>query len=145
MKNYFELFDLEERFDINDEELDKNYFELQAKYHPDMSEALGDAKVNYDMALLVNEAYKSLKSPWLRANHILELHGIFITDDKIAPKLPTEKLEEILEVIEAKDAGIKERLDKMFQNLAKAFASNNYSEAALIALEIRYINRAVSL
>ena len=95
MQNFFTLFNLEERFDIDFEWLDERYFELQAKYHPDRSS-------DHNMGLLVNEGYKKLQDNFERANHILELHGIFVTNDKLAPKLSPEKLDRILEIIENK-------------------------------------------
>ena len=130
MQNFFTLFNLKERFDIDLQQLDTIYFALQMQYHPDRC-------LDANMGLLVNEGYKILKDNFARANHILELHGIFITNNKLAPKLPPEKLEQILDIIENKCDAIPGILDE----LTKAFAGGDYNKAAVVAMELRYLER----
>ena len=130
MQNFFTLFDLEERFDIDMEQLDTRYFAMQSQYHPDRSSDL-------NMALLVNQGYKILKDNFERANHILELHGIFVTNNKLAPKLSPEKLEEILEIIENKT----DPIPAIIESITQALAAKDYTKAAMHVLELRYMEK----
>jgi len=132
-QNYFTLFGLEERFDIDLDELDMHYFELQAKHHPDRSSDI-------NRSLLVNEGYKILKDNFERASHILELHGIFVKDDKLAPKLPTEKLEKILEIIEHPRY---DPISDIINSITEAFELKDYALAAMHVLELRYLEKGM--
>ncbi len=134
MQNFFTLFNLEERFDIDLNELDVRYFALQSQYHPDRSD---DA----NMGLLINEGYKILQDNFERANHILELHGIFVTNNKLAPTIPAEKLEEILDTIDNIDEI--DPFPELLQSISYAFAQKDYQTAALLTLELRYIERSM--
>ena len=132
MQNFFTLFNITERFDIDLEELDARYFELQAKYHPDRSS-------DPNMGLLINEGYRKLQDDFERANHILELHGIFVTNNKLAPKLSPEKLEHILEIIENESNPI----SGIVESITRAFAEKNYAKAAEYVLELRYVEKGI--
>jgi len=131
MQNFFTLFNLEERFDIDLDALDMLYFALQAQHHPDRS---SDA----NMGLLINQGYEILKDDFERAAHILELHGIFVKNDKLAPKLSAEKLEEILEIIENAD---NDPIPDILNSITHAFKDKNYTQAAMHVLELRYIEK----
>lgn len=133
MQNFFTLFNLEERFDIDLDALDMRYFALQVQYHPDRS---SDA----NMGLIVNQGYKILKDDFERAAHILELHGIFVKDDRLSPKLSPDKLEEILEIIENADHN---PIPDILDSITHAFADKNYALAATHVLELRYIEKGM--
>ena len=132
MQNFFTIFNLQERFDIDLDELDTHYFKLQAEYHPDRSSDI-------NMGLLVNEGYKILQDNFERSNHILELHGIFVKNDKLAPKLPPAKLEHILDIIENIDKH--NPIPEILESIRNAFAERDYANAALHVLELRYIEK----
>ena len=133
MINFFSLFDLEERFDIDMDELDTRYFSLQSQYHPDRSS-------DVNMGLLVNQGYKILKDNFERAAHILELHGIFVKDDKLAPKLLPEELEKILEIIENPSYN---PIPEILNSITQAFAEKDYKKASLHVLELRYLEKGM--
>jgi molecular chaperone HscB len=132
MQNFFRLFDIPESFDIDLEELDTRYFELQRLYHPDLSS-------DPNIGLLINEGYRKLQDSFERANHILELHGIFVTNDQLAPKLSPEKLENILEIIEKESNAIPDILE----SIARAFEEKDYTKAAEYTLELRYVEKGM--
>ncbi len=55
MKNYFKIFEIEEKFSIDNEILEKRYLELQSEFHPDKSNL-----ENTNLITEINEAYKVL-------------------------------------------------------------------------------------
>lgn len=76
--NYFQLFDLPQRFTVDLDALNAIYRRLQAEVHPDRFAASMDAErlLSLQKATLVNEAYQTLKSPLSRARYLLQLKGI---------------------------------------------------------------------
>ena len=83
--NYFNLLNIDERFDINLNILQQNYKDLMKKYHPDLSHNLdtNEQKNHEIMAIKVNNAKKILESPLWRAQHLLSLkqQNNLINDD----------------------------------------------------------------
>lgn len=69
--NYFELFNLEKKFDINLDDLDKNYFMMQKKFHPDQQ----DKSQNIYNSVLLNDAYKIIKDDYLRSCYLLDIQN----------------------------------------------------------------------
>ena len=78
MQNHFELFGLEPAYALEPERLDRAYREIQAKIHPDRFAHAGDAERRASMqwTTRVNEAYRTLRDPALRARYLLELNGV---------------------------------------------------------------------
>lgn len=81
--NYFELFDLPQKFAVNQDTLTTRYRELQQRYHPDQQQAQRgtadaqgfDASEALRLSTLVNQAHDSLRLPDRRAAYLLQLHG----------------------------------------------------------------------
>lgn len=78
MQNFFELFNLPQRFDLDEKTLDTAYRSIQRLVHPDRfvtaSEAEKRAAVQY--ASLANDGYQTLKDPLKRAVHLCALNGV---------------------------------------------------------------------
>jgi molecular chaperone HscB len=74
-KNYFELFGLPVRFEVNADELSDRYRELQRRVHPDKYATAPDAerRASLQLTTLVNEAFQTLKDPVRRAQYLLGL------------------------------------------------------------------------
>jgi molecular chaperone HscB len=101
-QNYFALFGLPPRYRFDHEKLDAAYRALQREVHPDRYASAGDAerRVALQSSARVNEAYRALKDPVGRAQHLLSLQGI----DALAETntaLPAEFLQRALERREA--------------------------------------------
>ncbi len=78
MENHFELFGLKPAYALEAESLERAYREVQARVHPDRFAHASDAERRASMqwATRANEAYRTLRSPVLRARYLLELHGV---------------------------------------------------------------------
>ena len=77
-KNYFEIFSLQECFDLNMDKLAAEYKNLQSQIHPDKFSDADDVSRLQALQLssIVNDAFDTLKSPLKRAAYILTLNGI---------------------------------------------------------------------
>lgn len=84
MQNYFELFDLEATFAIDDQALSHAYQAQVSKFHPDKfaSKSSSEQLQALQNTSLINSAYDALKSPLERANYLLTLEGINPFDEK---------------------------------------------------------------
>jgi molecular chaperone HscB len=77
-QNYFALFNLPQRFMIDQKRLADSFRKLQREVHPDRH--IGKGKHQQLLAMrfasYINTAYQTLKSPLLRAGYLLELAQI---------------------------------------------------------------------
>ena len=81
--NYFELFGLPESYDLDLAELSKRYRKLQKAVHPDRFASASDLerRLSVQQSALINEAYQTLKSPLRRAQYMLQLKGVDLSND----------------------------------------------------------------
>jgi len=77
-QNFFELFNLDESFEVDLNALTERYHDLQNETHPDKFSGAGEAEKIRALQLnsLLNEAYSTLKTPLKRAGYLLALRGI---------------------------------------------------------------------
>jgi molecular chaperone HscB len=77
-KNYFEIFSLQQGFDLDLDKLAAEYKKLQAQSHPDKFSDADDASRLQALQLssIINDAFEVLKSPVKRAAYLLTLNGI---------------------------------------------------------------------
>ena len=97
-RNPFELFGLAPRFGLDVTALDAAYRRLQSEVHPDRHAHGGDAdkRLALQASAQVNEAYRILRNPVTRAEHLLALHGIDVAQETDT-RLPLDFLERQLE------------------------------------------------
>ena len=84
MQNYFELFDLETSFFIDESILKEAYQREIARFHPDQFASRGDSEKLQALqnTSLLNTAFESIKSPLNRASSLLKLEGIDAFDER---------------------------------------------------------------
>ena len=110
MQNHFELFGLSPRFFLDQEVLEKAYREIQSRVHPDRFARSGDAerRASLQWTTRVNEAYRTLKTPVLRAKHILDLQGVDVAFETNTA-MPVEFLARQLEFRESLEAALQRK------------------------------------
>ena len=84
MQNYFELFDLETSFFIDDTQLKTSYRKEISRFHPDNFATKTESEKIQALqnTSLLNTAYTSLKSPLNRASYLLKLEGLDPFDER---------------------------------------------------------------
>ena len=99
--DYFAILGLPQSCKLDRWELDSRYHKLQAQWHPDrfINESEPERKLAMQQTSLVNDAYRVLKQPLQRAEHLLELK------DESADSHPARKLESafLLEQLELRE------------------------------------------
>jgi len=110
--DFFEVFGLPRRLTIDAADLQRRFYALARRHHPDFHQGAApdeEARVNQTSAL-VNAAYRALRDPVARIEYLLRLEEGRETVDK-APPAPAELLEEMFEIQEALHAAKAEGLD----------------------------------
>jgi molecular chaperone HscB len=81
-RDYFDLFGLAPVFELDADALDAAYRDLQAESHPDRFARASDAEQRRaaQWSSHINEAYRTLKSPFERARYLLGRQGIDALD-----------------------------------------------------------------
>ncbi len=93
--NYFDLFGLEEQFDIDISKLTKKYYALSRTEHPDLLSAASGDQVDdaIEKTETLNIAYEVLKDKKKRIEYILSTHGLMQGDQSIDPEFLMEMME----------------------------------------------------
>jgi len=82
--NYFQLFDIEEEFDIDINQLSSLYQILQKSVHPDrfVNASNQEQLIAVQKSALINDAYQTLKNALLRSEYLLTLRGIEMPNEQ---------------------------------------------------------------
>jgi molecular chaperone HscB len=95
--SYFAMFELEPRFALPLEQLDLAYRALAMRVHPDRyaNAPLDERRQALVLTADANDAYRTLKKPHLRAQHLLRLRGIDTAERNAAmpPSFLTTQME----------------------------------------------------
>lgn len=122
---------------------------MQSKAHPDLHPSANKQRAQA-LSARINEAYKTLQSPLLRAQYLLSLRGIEIADDETAKVEDPELLMEVLETREMiEEAGSEEelvdlkitndaRIEQSVKILEDAFSKDDTELAKTEAVKLRY-------
>lgn len=137
------------RFAVDLKALKKEFLQLQGKAHPDLHPA--DKKKQAEgLSARINEAYKTLQNPLLRAQYILSLRGIDVAEDETAKVEDPELLMEVLETRETIEDAQEEkdleplkqtneaRIDNSIEILEDAFKSDDMDLAKSESIKLRY-------
>lgn len=77
-QSYFELFELPERFQVDQNQLSHRFRDLQRTLHPDKfaQQSEQQQRLALQYSSFVNEAYQVLSSAVKRAEYLLKLNGV---------------------------------------------------------------------
>lgn len=96
--DYFEFLELPRNLAIDAKDLEKRFYALSRKLHPDLHSrktAAERAQAEESTAIL-NDAYRTLRDPVARAEYLLRLEG-FDIGEQTTKDVPPELLEEVFE------------------------------------------------
>jgi molecular chaperone HscB len=94
-------------------ELRKEFLQLQAVAHPDRHPSHLKSRAEATSAR-INDAYKTLQNPLLRAQYLLGLRGIDVAEDETAKVEDPELLMEVLDTREEiENAGEEKELEEL--------------------------------
>jgi molecular chaperone HscB len=88
--DYFRFFALPRKMNLNLVALEKEFYELSRKLHPDLSARADrqEQEWSLEQSSLLNDAYRTLKDPIRRTEYLLQLEGVELEEQS---KSATEK------------------------------------------------------
>ena len=127
--DYYKLFDMERRLDLDPAELQRRFYELSRVLHPDryMRKTEQERRYSLDASSLLNDAYRALKDPVKRAQYVLSQEGFEIGEQR-SKDVPPELLEEVfelnmaLEEMRGGDSGVRPQLEQAASNFTNMLA-----------------------
>ncbi len=133
LQNHFDLFGLAPAFRLDREALEKAYREIQGRVHPDRFAHASDAerRASLQWTTRVNEAYRVLKSPVQRAQHILELNGVDVAFETNT-QMPTDFLMQQLELREELERAVAKKDAQALDALRVSLRSSQSSLEAQV-------------
>ena len=111
--NYFEFFNMPRKLTLDVAALEKQFYAMSRKLHPDRFAAkpLAEQEAALAQSSLLNDAYRTLKDPILRTQYLLKLEGVELEEQSKAATeaakasgtekkqvVPPELLEEVFEL-----------------------------------------------
>jgi molecular chaperone HscB len=104
--DYFSVFGLEPRLNLNLATLEQEFHRLSRKLHPDRYARASKSEQEWSLAdtALLNDAYRTLKDPLRRTEYLLKLHGAEIgeehsgKDRRDPSRVPPDLLEEVFDL-----------------------------------------------
>ena len=111
--DHFQFFGLERKLNINGGELEREFYRLSRKLHPDMSarSAAQEQEWALEKSSQLNDGYRTLKDPIARTQYLLELEGVKLEEQSSSATqaarasgeekqqvVPPELLEEVFEL-----------------------------------------------
>jgi molecular chaperone HscB len=88
--DYFTFFGLPRKLNVNVAALERDFYQLSRKLHPDLSARAGSQEQEWSLqqSSLLNDAYRTLKDPVKRTQYLLRLEGVELEEQS---KSATEK------------------------------------------------------
>jgi molecular chaperone HscB len=76
--DYFTFFGLPRKLDLDVNALERDFYELSRKLHPDLNARAGSQEQEWSLqqSSLLNDAYRTLKDPIKRTQYLLRLEGV---------------------------------------------------------------------
>ncbi|OMO68650.1 hypothetical protein COLO4_29517 [Corchorus olitorius] len=152
--DYFQIFGLEKKYDIEVDGLEGKYKDWQKKLHPDLVHSKSEKEREYaaEQSARVIDAYRTLSKPLSRAIYILRLEGVDVDEEQTVsdPELLTEIMEIREAVEEATDSQalnqiqsqMKEKMEESSNSFANAYRSRKFDEAVTCIQRMTYYQRA---
>ena len=155
--NYFHIFQVEPKFDIDLQAVKKEYRRILAELHPDKFSGSSEKEQEYShrISTLVNRALKTLQSPYLRGRYLLKVKAFKVqaSDDSYSAnsqqflQLVLEWNEILVELPPGDSQGLgtlREKLSNARQdlmgNISKYFESGNLVQVDDCLAQLKYLD-----
>ncbi|TKY53189.1 Iron-sulfur cluster co-chaperone protein HscB [Spatholobus suberectus] len=153
--DYFDIFRVERKYDIEGENLEGKYKEWQKKLHPDLVHSKSQKERDFaaGQCARVIDAYRTLSKPLSRGIYLLKLYGVEVNEEQTISD--PELLAEILEIREAVDEAtnsedlnrilseMQEKMQNWSNAFGHAFQSQNFEEAKMAIRRMTYYSRVI--
>ncbi len=146
--DYFAFFGLPEKLNLDVPALERAFYELSRKLHPDINARAGSQEQEWSLeqSSLLNDAYRTLRDPIKRTQYLLKLEGVELEEQSKAATeqarasgevkkqiVPPDLLEEVFELnMQLEELRMNKKMGDDDPDLAKEIASHK------VALEAKH-------
>jgi molecular chaperone HscB len=135
--DFFEILGVPRRFALDGVDLERRFYGLSRENHPDRFTTAGAQaqQLSLEKMSQLNLAYRALKDPSQRRDHLLELEGVVLSEKAQSSQIPMELAEgwfELQDALMEDPAGAPAKLAKFEREFT---ALKGASESAIAALE----------
>ena len=152
VSDYFVVFGLPRKLDLDRKALEQEFYKLSRKLHPDVFARAPQAEQEraLEQSSRLNDAYRNLRDPIERTKYLLSLEGVKLEEQSAGATelartsgeqkkqvVPPELLEEVFELnMQLEEARTAKKSEERDENVARELAQQKQSfEAQLVALE----------
>ncbi|HWR51295.1 MAG TPA: Fe-S protein assembly co-chaperone HscB [Bryobacteraceae bacterium] len=116
---YFAFFGVERRLNLDQADLQQRFYRLSRELHPDrfMRGTAAEREQALEKSAILNDAYRVLRDPLLRAEYVVSGAGLETGDEK---RVPSELLEKVFEVNEVLESGDRASIESARDHLIDA-------------------------
>ncbi|BAB08963.1 unnamed protein product [Arabidopsis thaliana] len=152
--DYFQIFGLEKKYEIDPGSLEGKYKDWQKKLHPDLVHNKSKKERDYaaEQSAKVTEACRTLTKRLSRAMYIMKLNGVNVNEEETItdPTLLMEIMELREAISEADDSTslnqirsqVQEKLKQWSDSFVEAFESQKFDDAVKCIQRMTYYERA---
>ena len=146
--DYFSFFGLPQKLNLNVPALEKDFYELSRKLHPDINARAGSQEQEWSLeqSSLLNDAYRTLRDPIKRTQYLLKLEGVELEEQSKAATeqarasgevkkqiVPPDLLEEVFDLnLQLEELRMSKKMGDDDPDLAKEISSHK------VALEAKH-------
>jgi len=158
-QNYFELFEIPVSYDVDVNQLQHRYRDLQKAVHPDKyaNASSQERRISMQQTSLINQALHTLKHPVERAVYLLQLKGIDFTMDNettmdaaflMEQMEMREKLESMrqqqdpLTELDIMRTDARSKMSALAEKFKQAYQSDELDDAREIVRKLQFMNKA---
>jgi molecular chaperone HscB len=150
----FKLFNVDQTFNLDPEQLEYKYLKLQQLFHPDKfsNSSEREKRDSTMMSSIINGAYKKLSNPHDRVNLLLKINGYELSSDS---KTFNDKfvLEEIMEIqnkcMEIEDSESKKvalnnlnlEIKNIIDEISKLFEKKEFENVSKLNIKLSYLEK----
>lgn len=125
-KNFYEFFGLKRKLTVDNNALQKRFYELSRQWHPDRfsRKSAEEQTQALEATAILNDGYRTLRDPVKRAEYLLTEEGFPIGEQR-SRDVPPELLEEVfelnmmLEELKSGEESARPQLEAAKQNFAQ--------------------------
>lgn len=157
--NYFELFEIPVSYDVDLDQMQHRYRDLQKIVHPDKyaNASSQERRISMQQTSFINQALHTLKHPLERAMYLLQLKGVDSTMGNsttmdaaflMGQMEMREKLESVREhndplaELDTMSAEIKAGLDNMADQFKRTYAAGELDDATEAVRKLQFLYKA---
>lgn len=156
-KDYFQLFNLQKKYTVNQTQLKAHYLLMQVQCHPDKASDELQKQEFIEQSATLHVAKNVLQDDYLRAEYMLKLAGVKFDDCTLRRGMSYKDLEQIMEtnyIIEETNNltdlyTIEHRqLEEkhiLLQEISSAFNKNNIIKALDLTIKLKYLTNLIGI